>query len=525
VTAAPSEELGLWALVERRAAATPGALCAVDERDRALTFAELRDAALRCAGGLRALGVEEGTPVSWQLPTRIEALVLAAALARLGAVQNPVLPMLREREAGFVARETGARLLLVPGSFRGFDHAAMARALAHEIGGLQVATVDGGLPDGDPAALPPPPAPVTADAAPVRWIFYSSGTTADPKGARHSDATVGAAGHALVERLELRAEDRNALVFPITHVGGIAWLFAGLAAGFAQIAVEVFEPKSTVETLARHGATLAGAGTVFHQAYLAVQRERGAAPVLPRVRVFPGGGAPRPPALHDEVRHAFGGAGVVSGYGLTEYPIATMGSVCDPDAKLAATEGRATAGTQIRVVRTGGARAAAGEEGEIRLRGPNLFRGYVDSRLDAEAFDADGFLRTGDLGRLDAEGHLAVTGRLKDVIIRKGENLSAKEIEDHLSAHPKVRDVAVVGLPDAERGERACAVVVCADPADPPALPELAAFLRGRGLAAQKLPEQLELVPELPRNASGKVRKRDLRDRYAEVKKGVWHRS
>ena len=192
-----------------------------------------------------------------------------------------------------------------------------------------------------------------------------------------------------------------------------------------------------------------------------------------------------------------------------------MSSVDDPDEKLAACEGRASAGTEIRIVRSDGALAAPDEEGEIRVRGPHLFRGYVDARLDLDAFDADGFLRTGDLGRLDPDGYLVVTGRLKDVIIRKGENISAKEIEDELSAHPAVRDVAVVGLPDAERGELACAVVVAADPGAPPALSDLAAFLRGRGLSAQKLPERVEIVAELPRNASGKVLKRELQARFA----------
>jgi acyl-CoA synthetase (AMP-forming)/AMP-acid ligase II len=504
--------LALWPLVERRAAATPDALFAVDEHDRELSFEAYRDAALRVAAGLHALGVREDSVVSWQLPTRLQALVLTAGLARLGAVQNPVLPFLRQREVGFIVRQCGARLLAVPRSFRGFDHLGLARALAAELPGLALLDVDAGLPEGDPARLPPLPADLApADAGPVRWIFYSSGTTADPKGAKHADSALARVGRSLVETLELRAEDRNALVFPLTHIGGIGWLFAGLQAGSAQILVESFEAKATVDVLERHGCTVAGAGTVFHQAYLAVQRERGAARVLPRVRVFPGGGAPKPPGLHAEMKRVFGGAGVVAGYGLTEHPVATMSTLRDPDAKLAACEGRATPGTEIRVVRADGALAAPGEEGEIRLRGPHLCRGYVDSALDADAFDEQGFLRSGDLGHLDADGYLVVTGRLKDVIIRKGENISAKEIEDHLSAHPKLRDVAVVGLPDAERGERACAFVVPADPAAPPTLAELAAFLRARGLAAQKLPEQLELLAELPRNASGKVLKRELR--------------
>jgi acyl-CoA synthetase (AMP-forming)/AMP-acid ligase II len=506
--AAAASDDTLWALVERRAAATPGALFAVDERGRSLDFAGYRAAALRAAAGLAALGVGEGTPVSWQLPTRLEALVLAAALARLGAAQNPILPFLRAREVGFIVRQTGARLLAVPGVSRGFDHAEMARGLAREIPGLAVLEVEGGLPEGDPARLPPPPA---ARAEAVRWILYSSGTTADPKGARHGDASLAAAARALVERLALGPGDRNALVFPFTHIGGIGWLFAGLAAGLAQILVEAFDPRATVDVLTRHGATVAGAGTVFHQAYLAAQRERSGVRLLPRVRVFPGGGAPKPAGLHAAMKQAFGGAGIVAGYGLTEYPIATMGSVGDPDAALDASEGRATRGTEIRVVRADGTDAAPGEEGEVRVRGPHLFRGYVDASLDAEALDERGFLRSGDLGRLDAAGYLAITGRIKDVIIRKGENLSAREIEDHLAAHPKLRDVAVVGLPDPERGERACAFVVCADPAAPPRLPELAAFLRARGLAAQKIPEQLEILLELPRNPAGKILKRELR--------------
>jgi len=162
----------------------------------------------------------------------------------------------------------------------------------------------------------------------------------------------------------------------------------------------------------------------------------------------------------------------------------------------------------------GGELREAGEEGEFRVKGPQLCVGYLDPSLDEEAFDEEGFFRTGDLGYLDAEGYLVVTGRLKDVIIRKGENISAKEIEDLLYDHPGVRDVAVVGLPDPETGERACAVVVPAEGSKPPALEELTAWLRERGLMTQKLPERLELVDALPRNPTGKVLKHELRQRF-----------
>jgi acyl-CoA synthetase (AMP-forming)/AMP-acid ligase II len=515
------ETLRLWPLIEQRARATPAELFAIDESGSELSFAGYRDASVRCAAGLHRLGVGTDSHVSWQLPTRLESLVLVGALARLGAVQNPILPMLRAREVGFIVRQNAARFLVVPGVFRGFDHAAMAREIAADQRDLEILVADGALPEGDPDTLPtgapeasaPPP-----ESAPVRWIFYSSGTTAEPKGARHTDFSVGAPGRALCNVLELGPDDRNALVFPLTHVGGINWLFAGLIAGFAQIVVEAFDPARTADVLARHGVTCAGAGTVFHQAYLAEQRRRGAKPLFPRIRSFPGGGAPKPPQLHYELKAELGGTGIVSGYGLTEHPIAVMGTVQDPDDKLALTEGRATPGTELRIVSLSGAEAERGAEGEVRVRGPHLFRGYVDAALDESAFDAAGWFRTGDLGYLDADGHLAITGRLKDVIIRKGENISAKELEDHLYEHPKVRDVAVVGLPDPESGERACAVVVRADPTEPLELGELAAFLEARGLARQKIPEQLELVELLPRNASGKVLKRELQARYGSAR-------
>jgi acyl-CoA synthetase (AMP-forming)/AMP-acid ligase II len=209
-----------------------------------------------------------------------------------------------------------------------------------------------------------------------------------------------------------------------------------------------------------------------------------------------------------------GGVGIVSGYGLTECPILAMNAVGDPDDKLATTEGRATPGVTIRVVTLDGRPASPGEDGEIRVTGPQLCRGYVDPSLAADAFDADGFLRTGDIGQLDEDGFITITGRLKDVIIRKGENISAKEIEDLLYQHPKVADVAVIGLPDSASGERACAVVQPRDLGAPLAFAEMVTFLKGQQLMVQKIPEQLEIVEQVPRNASGKLEKQKLREQF-----------
>ena len=162
-----------------------------------------------------------------------------------------------------------------------------------------------------------------------------------------------------------------------------------------------------------------------------------------------------------------------------------------------------------------GAVAGRGEEGEIRVKGPNLCLGYTDSALNAEGFDADGYFRTGDLGIVREDNHVVITGRLKDVIIRKGENISAKEVEDLLFTHPSIADAAVIGLPDTQSGERACAVIVASDPSNPPTLAGLFEFCKGEGLMVQKIPEQLEIVDVLPRNPTGKVLKHELRKIYA----------
>jgi acyl-CoA synthetase (AMP-forming)/AMP-acid ligase II len=228
-----------------------------------------------------------------------------------------------------------------------------------------------------------------------------------------------------------------------------------------------------------------------------------------------GGGAAKPPEVHFEVRDEIGGRGVVHGYGMTEVPMISNGSPHDTDEQLANTDGKPVEGADVRIVRLDGAPARPDEEGEVRVKGPMVFHGYTDPALTKDAFDKDGYFRTGDLGKLRADGHLTLTGRLKDVIVRKGENISAKEIEDLLYTHPKVVEVAVIGLPDPERGERVCAVVQLTDDAGGLELAEIVTFCKDAGLMTQKIPEQLELRTEWPRAGTGKIVKKSLRDEYA----------
>ncbi|MGI5426614.1 class I adenylate-forming enzyme family protein [Streptomyces sp. CA-179760] len=485
----------LWELVTRRAALTPDRPLFL-EADRRLTFGALRARAERVAAGLYGMGVRPGTVVAWQLPTRIETALLSFALARLGAVQTPVIPFYRDREVGFALRESRAEFFAVPGVWRGFDHAEMARRL----GAKAVFEAYGDLPDGDPSVLPPPP----FDGTTVRWIYWTSGTTSDPKGVLHTDRSLIAGGSCLAHALRPSGDDVGSIAFPYAHIGGPDYTVMLLLYGFPAVLFEQFALPDALESYRRHGVTMAGGSTAFYSMFLTEQRKRPGTPAVPTLRLLAGGGAPKPPELYHAVVREMG-VQLTHGYGMTEVPMITMGAPDDTPELLATSEGRPPEGMEIRIV-----------DGEVRLRGEAVCQGYLDPEQTAAAFDPDGFLRTGDLGHMTETGHLVLTGRLKDVIIRKGENISAQEIEDLLHRHPAVGDVAVIGLPDAARGELVCAVVEQPRDAEPLTLPAATAFLRAEGLSVHKLPERLELVDALPRGETlRKVLKYKLRERYS----------
>jgi cyclohexanecarboxylate-CoA ligase len=508
----------LWELVDRRAAASPDHPMLIAADGETVTFGQFRDRAERVAAGLQAMGITAGSVVSWQLPTRIDTVVLSGALSRLGAVQNPIIHLYREREVGFALRQTGATLFVIPGTWRDTDYAAQAeRALEGAATRPTILTTEGGLPEGDPAFLPAPPPGKDPAEAPVRWIFYTSGSTADPKGVQHTDQTLIAGGWGLGRALDAGPDDVGSMAFPVAHIGGADYLVVMLTFGFPAILLESFSPADALAVFNAHGATMVGGSTAFYVAYLAEQRKNPDRPILPTLRQMVGGGAAKPPELHYEVRDEVGGRGVVHGYGMTEVPMISNGSPHDTDEQLANTDGKPVEGADVRIVRLDGQPAAPDEEGEVRVRGPMVFHGYTDHALNEDAFDEEGYFRTGDLGRLRADGHLTLTGRLKDVIVRKGENISAKEIEDLLYTHPQVVEVAVIGLPDPERGERVCAVVQLSDGAGGLQLGDVVTFCKDAGLMTQKIPEQLEIRTEWPRAGTGKIVKKTLRDEYADA--------
>jgi cyclohexanecarboxylate-CoA ligase len=387
--------------------------------------------------------------------------------------------------------------------------------------------------DAEVAALPAP-------AASAEWVYFTSGSSGLPKGARHTDATLLAAayGWTLQGRVGELDGDVGSMAFPVAHVGGIIYVMSQLISGFPIVLAEAFD-AATIDLFRRHTVTMSGGSTVFYTALLAAQRglaagsgepdqtkgpaglaagedsaDSAGSRLLPSLRVLKGGGAPCPPAVYWAVRDEMG-VTVAHDYGMTEVPMICVASPGDTDEQLANSDGKPIAGNEVRIV-DDSAVLPAGVEGEIQVRGGAVCHGYTDPSLDADAFTADGWFRTGDRGQLRPDGHVEVTGRTKDLIIRKGEKIAPLELETLLIQHPAVAEVAVVGLPDDERGERVCAVLVTRSGASAPSLDEVSSFLRARGLMPQKLPEQVEVVGELPRTGLGKVAKLALRDKFSD---------
>lgn len=514
----------LTSALERRVAATPERVLYVTPDER-ITPVVLAERVARLAHGLRGLGVGAGDVVSWQLPNWFEGVLLTFALDRLGAVSNPILPIYREREVAFVVRQARSRVLVVPGEVRGFDHRTLARAVRREAPDLEHVVVvradaaadehafaslcDGPADDRDPT--PPGPHDVSA-------IFYTSGTTSDPKGVLHTPSTLGSFVRTQFTMAGRDPEHVGILWFPLAHIGGICAFGMGpVVYGSRAVFLEQFDPEVALDLIEREQVTSAGGPTPILQALLAA---RTFSPERVRsVRNAGIGATDVPPELIRELRGKLD-AFVSRSYGMTECPMATAGTPQDPEEKLVSTDGRAVPGVTVRAVDDAGRPVAPGVEGELELFGPQLCVGYLDPRATHEAFTGDGFLRSGDLAVIDHDGFVRIAGRKKDIIIRKGENLSAKAIEDELHEHPKIADVAVIGLPDRASGERVCACVVLRPGTDPMTLDELRSFMIGRNVMAQKIPEQIEVVRELPRNATGKVKKFELRARFAGAASG-----
>ena len=337
-----------WELLTARVADTPDRALLIDDAGRSLTNAEFLAEVESVAAGFHAMGIREGTPVTWVLPSRIETVIASFALSRLGAIQNPIIHIYRHREVGFCIRQTGAEFVLHPGEWGGFDYGAMVAEVTGELDSPPT-LINGyaDLPTGEPSTLPPAPVYAAGD-APVRWRYYTSGTTSDPKGVLHTDQTLIAAGQGLGKALEVTDADVGSVAFPYAHIGGPDYIVMMLAFGMPAVFIESFTPAGAVAAFAEHGVTMAGGSTAFYQMYLAEdQKVDGSA--MPALRLMPGGGAPKPPEVFHAVKAEMG-VPIVHGYGMTECPMICNGSPSDSDDQLAHTEGAPIEGCEVSVV-------------------------------------------------------------------------------------------------------------------------------------------------------------------------------
>ncbi|MGW6034852.1 AMP-binding protein [Gordonia terrae] len=506
--------------VERAAALYPDVVAIIDG-DRRLTFADVERESLRLAAALYDRGVRPGDVVSFQLPNSADAVVVFHAIHRVRGVANPIVPIYREREVGFILGQARTKAAFVPGTHRGFDHEAMYASLRQQLPELELvvttgrATSDAGAVDltslidsATPEMIETVRALPRADPDDVCLLLYTSGTTADPKGALHSHNTLVFENSSMIETFGLNERDVVFNPSPVTHVTGVnCALTLPFLLGAPVVLQDVWDPEVALTRVLENNASFMIFATPFLRGLLEAATVRGVR--TPSVRYIICGGADIPDSLVTRATEVLGT--VTRMYGATEGPSVTSANRSDDPYLRTGTDGRVLAPTEVIVSDGAGGSAATGVVGEVFWRGPDTCLGYLDASLNEEAFTADGFFRSGDLAYFDAQGGIHIAGRIKDIINRSGEKISTHDVENELSEHPAVTEIAVVAGPDARTGERGCAFVVTRDAVDL-TLEEVREFLSARGIAMQKVPESIFVVDSLPKTASGKIQKFALRD-------------
>jgi 3-phosphoshikimate 1-carboxyvinyltransferase len=466
------------------------------------------------------LGVTPGEPVAYQLPNLLEFVAVSLATLKIGAICEPLMPIFRERELEFMLRAGDTRVLVVPREFRGHDHAAMAHGLKGTVPSLEhIITLplplslstdapDSGAPFGvgDRRAAGPTPE-MSAQ------LLFTSGSTGEPKGVLQTHASLNLAARMHIRHFDLTAQDVIYIPSPIAHQTGFLYgMWIALMLGAPQVVQTSWDAEVGFDAMQATGVTFAQAATPFLADLVRIAGERGAG--LKALRTFVATGTAIPRELARSARTALG-ADVGGAFGTTESCLGTAFVPGEDPDRAWSTDGRALEGITLRIVDDAGNELAPGEEGNFELLTETLFQGYLNRpELTADALTADGYYRTGDLARIDADGYLKITGRVKDVINRGGEKVPVAEVEQVLYAHPAVREVAIVAMPDERLGERACAFVVLA-PGGELDFDKMQQHLDAQRVAKPYWPERLEIVDALPYTPSGKIQKFVLRDLIA----------
>ncbi len=489
-------------LLDRLERVDSRALAIVDGETR-LTVAELRECSGRVASALAAGGIGPGAVVAWQLPNWWEAVVLAWAVWRCGAISSPITPSLGPHEVGFILERTDAALVVVPQSFRGTDYPALVRATGFR---GDLITLRGAEPLPERTSAAPTP-PVTVDDAAV--ILWTSGTTSEPKGVVHTHQSLRVEADTIAAAHAMEPGESLLLPMPVTHVAGLTYgILLPVTSAITTVLMDTWDAGRALALVEEESVAVMISTPVFMRTM--IDHPSFADSDRTSLRMFSLGGAGVAPAMVREGATAFD-CWCKRTYGSTEYPTLTTGRAGDEPERDATTDGPLIGAAELRIVDPQTLRDVPHSVGgELLARGPEMFVGYLDPALDAIAFTDDGWFRTGDLAVYDGE-YLTIVDRLNDIIIRGGENISAQEVEALLVTHATISEAACVAMADPVMGEKVCAFVIASAGATP-TLEVVRAHLVDRGLARFKLPERLEIRSAFPRTASGKVQKSPLRE-------------
>lgn len=502
---------------QQTARAMPDKIAVVDNHGASYTYSALNHAASCLANWMLAKGIESGDRIAFQLPGWCEFTVIYLACLKIGAVSVPLLPSWREAELVWVLNKCQAKMFFAPTLFKQTRPVDLILPLQNQLPQLQqIVGVDKLAPATSSLSLSqiiadntPLTTAITTHGDELAAVLFTSGTEGLPKGVMLTHNNILASERAYCARLNLTWQDVFMMPAPLGHATGfLHGVTAPFLIGARSVLLDIFTPDACLALLEQQRCTCMLGATPFVYDLLNLLEKQPAD--LSALRFFLCGGTTIPKKVARECQQR--GIKLLSVYGSTESSPHAVVNLDDPLSRFMHTDGYAAAGVEIKVVDDARKTLPPGCEGEEASRGPNVFMGYFDEpELTARALDEEGWYYSGDLCRMDEAGYIKITGRKKDIIVRGGENISSREVEDILLQHPKIHDACVVAMPDERLGERSCAYVVLKAPHHSLSLEEVVAFFSRKRVAKYKYPEHIVVIEKLPRTASGKIQKFLLR--------------
>ncbi|HBN7117073.1 TPA: medium-chain fatty-acid--CoA ligase [Escherichia coli] len=502
---------------QQTARAMPDKIAVVDNHGASYTYSALDHAASCLANWMLAKGIESGDRIAFQLPGWCEFTVIYLACLKIGAVSVPLLPSWREAELVWVLNKCQAKMFFAPTLFKQTRPVDLILPLQNQLPQLQkIVGVDKLAPATSSLSLSqiiadntPLTTAITTHCDELAAVLFTSGTEGLPKGVMLTHNNILASERAYCARLNLTWQDVFMMPAPLGHATGfLHGVTAPFLIGARSVLLDIFTPDACLALLEQQRCTCMLGATPFVYDLLNLLEKQPAD--LSALRFFLCGGTTIPKKVARECQQR--GIKLLSVYGSTESSPHAVVNLDDPLSRFMHTDGYAAAGVEIKVVDDARKTLPPGCEGEEASRGPNVFMGYFDEpELTARALDEEGWYYSGDLCRMDEAGYIKITGRKKDIIVRGGENISSREVEDILLQHPKIHDACVVAMPDERLGERSCAYVVLKAPHHSLSLEEVVAFFSRKRVAKYKYPEHIVVIEKLPRTASGKIQKFLLR--------------